>query len=126
MLGEMIGEDKGKITGFRVVASRKGDNHVEVSMKAQGKILGVEFNELGTYVSVMKPGGFSYGEGRGIYMLQDGETASWVGQGTGNPHLADSWVAVDSDRETDSRLQLRSRHFRHLEKTGNQVADEGV
>jgi hypothetical protein len=83
MLGEMIGEDKGKIIGYRVVPSRKGDNHVEVSMKAQGKILGIEFNELATYWSVMKSGGFSYGEGRGVFMLKDGETACWVGQGVG-------------------------------------------
>jgi hypothetical protein len=82
MLGEMIGEGKGKITNYRVVPSRAGGVHVEVSMKDQGKILGVEFMELATYWSVMK-NGFSYGEGRGVCMLRDGETVGWVGQGSG-------------------------------------------
>ena len=83
MLGEMIGEDKGKITNYRVLPSRSGGVNVETSMRAQGKILGVGFMEMGTYTSTVKAGGWLYGEGRGVYMLEDGEMASWVGQGSG-------------------------------------------
>jgi hypothetical protein len=84
MLGEMIGEDKGKITTYRVVGARGGANQVEVSMKSAGKIHGIEFMELATYSSVMKQGGHLYGEGRGVFMTKDGESASWVGQGVGH------------------------------------------
>ncbi len=83
MLGEMIGEDKGKLIGYRVYRADGGGTRVEVSMKAMGKVLGTEFNELGTYWSVMKPGGTLYGEGQGVWMTRDGENVCWVGQGKG-------------------------------------------
>ena len=84
MLGEMIGEDKGKITTYRVLGTRGGGNRVAVSMKATGKFLGIEFSELVTYSSVVKHAGHLYGEGRGVCMTKDGESASWVGQGVGH------------------------------------------
>ncbi|MBI4458922.1 MAG: hypothetical protein HY648_02545 [Acidobacteria bacterium] len=84
MLGEQLGEDKGRNTGYRVVRSGAGGPRVEVSMQGSGKILGTAFNEVGTYWSAIRPGGFAYGEGQGIMRTQDGETIVWVGQGTGH------------------------------------------
>lgn len=83
MLGELLGEEKGKIVGHRVVRSKGQGMAVEVTFRANGKILGTECNDLGTYWSVMKGGGFLYGEGQGIIMTKDGDNISWVGQGTG-------------------------------------------
>lgn len=46
MLGELIGEDKGKITGAGVLPSEGAGPHMEVSFQADGKLLGQDINEL--------------------------------------------------------------------------------
>ena len=83
MLGELLGEEKGKIMGSRVLPTKGMGHRVEVSFRASGKILGVDCSDMGTYWSVMKPGGVLYGEGQGIIMTKDGDGVSWVGAGTG-------------------------------------------
>lgn len=83
MLGELIVEEKGKITGRRVVPSKGGASRVEVSFQANGKILGIEHRVLVTYWSVVQPNGFLYGEGQGVVMTKDGDQATFLGQGTG-------------------------------------------
>jgi hypothetical protein len=80
MLGDQIGEETGKITGFRVLDT--AGPSVEVSFRSQGKIVGTDYQGRGTYRSEIQPGGFLFGEGQGIYMSQDG-MAVWKGQGTG-------------------------------------------
>ncbi|OFW39799.1 MAG: hypothetical protein A3J28_09110 [Acidobacteria bacterium RIFCSPLOWO2_12_FULL_60_22] len=83
MLGELLGEEKGKITGYRVVQTAGAGQKVEVSFQGSGKLLGIEIKEIATYASVMKPGGYMFGSGQGIIMTKDGESVCWVGQGTG-------------------------------------------
>ncbi len=83
MLGELVAEYKGKITGYRVVASRDGGQRTEVSVQQSGKFLGLEARELVTYWSVVLPNGTLYGEGRGVVMTKDGDRATFVGQGAG-------------------------------------------
>lgn len=85
MLGELVGEEKGKITGYRVVQTAGAGQKVEVSFQASGKFLGVEHKDIGTYASVMKPGGYMFGSGQGIIMTKDGDSVCWVGHGTGRP-----------------------------------------
>lgn len=82
MLGEMIGETQGKITGNRVLPSDGQAPKVESSFQDSGKILGVEITDIGTYWSIVRGGGL-YGEGQGIIMTRDGEMAYWTGQGVG-------------------------------------------
>ena len=79
MLGEMAGEARGKVTAQRVLAGGR----VEVSFQQSGKILGAEAVELGTYVSEMRTDGTLFGEGQGVDMFKDGETAMWKGSGVG-------------------------------------------
>ena len=81
MLGDLIGEETGKITGFRVVDS--AGPKVEVSIQTKGTVLGSAYQGRATYSSAMQPGGFLYGEGQGLYMTQDGDTAVWKGHGSG-------------------------------------------
>ncbi len=81
MLGDLIGEETGKVTGFRVLDST--GPKVEVSFQTKGTLLGIEYQGRGTYWSAMQPGGFLYGEGQGMYMTQDGDMAVWKGQGSG-------------------------------------------
>jgi len=81
MLGDLIGEETGKVTGFRVLDA--AGPKVEVSIQTKGRILGTDYQGRTTYSSGMQPGGFLYGEGQGMYMTQDGDMAVWKGQGTG-------------------------------------------
>lgn len=83
MLGEKIGENTGKVTAQRVIPNPGGGPKIETSFQASGRLLGVEETEMGTYWSVLRPDGTLYGEGQGVLMGKDGETATWVGQGVG-------------------------------------------
>ena len=81
MLGDLILEETGKVTGFRVldVAGPK----VEVSIQTRGKLIGNDYYGRTTYWSEMQPSGFLYGEGQGMYITTDGDTAVWKGHGAG-------------------------------------------
>ena len=81
MLGDLIGEETGKVTGFRVLD--EAGPKVEVSIQTKGKILGIDYRGRTTYWSEMQSGGFLYGEGQGMYMTLDGDMAVFKGQGTG-------------------------------------------
>ncbi len=82
MLGEQIGEERGKRTGRRVL-SVDGGFKVEVSFESAGKVLGLDVNEIGTYCSAPRPDGSLYGEGQGVILTADGQMATWKGQGVG-------------------------------------------
>jgi hypothetical protein len=84
MLGEPIGEDRGKITARRVLRSDRGDVKVEVTCEASGKLLGMDVTELVTYWSTVQPNGLLYGEGQGIFMTSQGESVQWTGAGRGH------------------------------------------
>ncbi len=83
MLGEQIGEETGQITGMRVLPDEGAGPKVEVSYQASGTLLGTHVNDMGTYVSVTRPDGTLFGDGQGVAMTDDGEMASWRGQGVG-------------------------------------------
>jgi hypothetical protein len=83
MLGEQIGEERGQITGRRVLPSDGYRPKVEVSFQARGKLLGYEATDLGTYWSTLQENGALYGEGQGVIMTPQGDVAQWVGAGRG-------------------------------------------
>src|SRR5262249_58800588 len=60
-----------------------GNAKVEVTIKTNVRILGLNGNNLGSYSSAVQPGGFVYGEGQGIITTIDGSMATWTGSGTG-------------------------------------------
>ena len=82
MLGELLGESRGKRTGRRVLSVDNGFK-VEVAFEANGKLLGVDNMEIGTYWSESKADGSLYGEGQGVVITTDGEVATWKGGGVG-------------------------------------------
>jgi hypothetical protein len=82
MLGEQIVELRGKRTGRRVL-STDGGLKIEVSFEDSGEIFGHQANNVGTYWSGAKPDGSPYGEGHGAFVTQDGQMATWKGQGCG-------------------------------------------
>ena len=83
MLGEQIGEEAGQVTGMRVLPDEGHGPRVEVSFQQNGTLLGVQVSDNGTYVSVARPDGTLFGDGQGITQTEDGELATWRGQGIG-------------------------------------------
>jgi hypothetical protein len=82
MLGEQIGELRGKILSKRVLSS--DPLRLEVTVEDSGKILGVEVtSDIGTYISQVRPDGGMYDEGEGYFRTGDGETVVWKGSGLG-------------------------------------------
>ena len=85
MLGEKIAQTTGKVTNRRVTRCDGSGVRVEVSFQTSGKLLGHDITELGTYTSMMKPGGSFFGEGQGVVITKDGDTILWRGAGAGKP-----------------------------------------
>ncbi|MEU8622582.1 hypothetical protein [Streptomyces sp. NPDC048623] len=83
MLGDLIGEEQGEISGFRVLATDGGHPVMEASFRASGTMLGAEITDMGTYESVLGADGTLFGEGQGVLMTRDGETVTWHGSGVG-------------------------------------------
>jgi len=79
MLGELIGETRGK----RIVRRILPDGKVEVSFEEAGTFLGAAATGFGTYWAEVRPDGTLFGEGQGVVMTKDGAMASWKGMGVG-------------------------------------------
>ena len=82
MLGELVGEWRGKRSSRRVLSVDHGFK-VEVAFESVGKLLGIDINEIGTYWSEGRPDGTLYGEGQGVVIGNEGSMATWKGQGVG-------------------------------------------
>src|SRR3954468_3228417 len=83
MLGEKIGEISGKITMQRILPSLGGEPKMETSFQASGSLLGKNLKDTGTYTTIFRPDGTQYGEGQGVMITDDGNTATWTGHGVG-------------------------------------------
>jgi hypothetical protein len=81
MLGEMIGETKGKRLVRRVLSTDPPT--AEVSFEDSGMVYGIAVTGMGSYTSVIGPDGSLHGEGQGLEMTADGEAATWKGTGVG-------------------------------------------
>jgi hypothetical protein len=87
MLGEQIGDDRGKVMARRVL-SVDGGAKMEVSFESTGKLLGVEHRSTITYWASVRPDGSLYGEAQGLVVGKGGERATFKAQGVGK--LSDS------------------------------------
>jgi predicted outer membrane repeat protein len=84
MLGDLISEEKGKITSQRVLDVEGGEPKIETTFSATGNYRGIETTATVTYSGSPRHGGAIYGEGQGVLMSKDGqEMATWTGQGIG-------------------------------------------
>jgi hypothetical protein len=81
MIGEQIGESKGKRLVRRVTSA--DPTTVEVSFEDSGNMLGVATIGLGTYTSVVGVDGSIAGEGQGVNMTQEDEAITWKAMGVG-------------------------------------------
>jgi hypothetical protein len=82
MLGDQIGEETGRVLVRRVLPA-DGRPKVEVSVQTTGKLLGIDTRSMVTYTATVRSEGSVYGEGQGIVMGKNGETATLKGAGAG-------------------------------------------
>ena len=81
-LGELIGEERGKITGQRVLDVQI--LKMETSFTMEGNYRGTTCTDVGTYTAELREGGVLQGEGQGIITTKDGQgMATWTGPGIG-------------------------------------------
>lgn len=84
MLGEKIGETRGKVSGRRVLP---GEDYryvkMEVTIEETGTMVGLQVINTGTYSAFERVPGQLYGEGQGVIAATSGETAIWKGHGIG-------------------------------------------
>jgi len=82
MLGDQVGEEKGKIISQRVLGVEPAK--MEISFSGEGKYKGVDDTVIVTYWSALRSDGVMSGEGRGMVMSRDGqEMVTFTGQGIG-------------------------------------------
>ncbi len=92
MLGDKIGEVEGQITGVRVLPEEhNGSPMVESSFQGQGRLLGFETQEFGTYIGYRRLDGSFFGEGQGVSMLANGDAAKWKANGVGTIDEMGTW-----------------------------------
>jgi len=109
MLGDLLGESKGKRLVRRVLSVEP--LRVEVSFEDAGNMLGVATTGMGTYTAEARPDGSLYGEGQGAMTTADGFAITWKGSGAGKilPGGAISYRGVLYYR-TDSEKLVRLNH----------------
>jgi len=83
MLGDKLGDVTGKVILRRVLAAGPSGTRTESTQQGAGTLLGVDFREMSTYESELRPDGTVFGSGHGIYMGSGNEMATWTGQGVG-------------------------------------------
>jgi hypothetical protein len=85
MLGQLLFESRGRITGQRVLPNENGNPKLETSIEGTGIFTGsLEVTTTWTYWAIQRPDGTSYSQGKGIIMTEDGrETATAIGHAEG-------------------------------------------
>jgi hypothetical protein len=81
VLAGLLGEEAGQITLRRVLPGSGLGPEVEISFQANGVLLGVQTDGVGTYLASPRPDGSLFGSGQGMLTTPDGEVATWTGQG---------------------------------------------
>ena len=83
MLGDIVYEQKGKISGYRILDT-KGPT-IETTITGTGIINGIEVTDIVTYWSKPSEDDIKtfYAEGQGVILTKDGEMATWKGYGIG-------------------------------------------
>ena len=102
MLGELIGEFKGKNTGWRVLP----DGKIETTAQGTGKILGVDAFLLSTSVGSMANGVFM-GEATSVITTMDGDSVMMKGIAVGWPSGNGGTTRAASIQTTQSQKLSR-------------------
>ena len=102
MLGELIGEFKGKNIGYRVLP----DGKIETTAQGTGKILGVDAFLLSTSVGTMANGIFM-GEVTSVITTMDGDAVMMKGNAVGWPSGNGGTTRAASIHTTQSQKLAR-------------------
>ncbi len=81
MIGDVIGEFTGKVTGKRLVRCHGGELKLERTIESKGKIFGTEVTFLATVKMKERPEGGMYAEGNGVMMTMTGDKVILHGSG---------------------------------------------
>jgi hypothetical protein len=74
MLGELLFESRGRITGQRVLSVENGVPKFEISITGSGIFTGsLEVITTWTYWAMQRPDGTSHSQGQGVIMTKDGQ-----------------------------------------------------
>ena len=109
MLGDLIYEEQGTITGTRELSSGESGDEIEVTLETQGQIRGVGETTKWTYTSLTRPDGTIIGEGKGVMTTDEGEVLKMSGVGGAKVVAADGSISyrgavffnTDSDKYSD-------------------------
>ena len=80
MLGELLYEETGNVTGIKVLPPEGGAVVLEVSLQAAGRFQGVEPTPIRTYKSSTLTDGSIFGEGRGVLTTATGDVVHLLGR----------------------------------------------
>src|SRR5436305_304939 len=83
MLGDPIGDVKGQTIGTRVLHDAGQGPRMEITDRSTGELCGVPVTSTVTYLGTMRPNNSITGEGTGIVITEDSETATFRGAGIG-------------------------------------------
>ena len=85
MLGELLFESRGRVTGQRVLSVENGIPKLEISIVGTGLFNGsLEVTTTWTYWVIQRSDGTSYSQGQGVIMTKDGrEVATATGRTEG-------------------------------------------
>jgi hypothetical protein len=118
MLGELIGEFKGKNTGWRVLP----DGKIETTAQGTGKILGIDAFLLSTSVGTMANGIFM-GEATSVITTVDGETVMSKGIAVGWPSGNGGSTRAASIQTTQSQKLSRLNKIVGLHEYETDMSD---
>jgi hypothetical protein len=83
MLGEVIGDTRGQTISTRILPDLGQGPRMEITDQAVGTLYGVGVTQTVTYIGTLRPNGTISGEGTGVMMTTDGESATFRGVGVG-------------------------------------------
>jgi len=83
MMGEMIGELTGRVTGKRIIRCHGRELKIERTIESKGKILGTEVSFIATVRAHEREQGGFYNEGNGVIMTMNGDKAILHGSAIG-------------------------------------------
>ena len=118
MLGELLYEETGNVSGVRVLPPEEGAVVLEVSLQASGRIQGVEHTSLWTYTSTTRADGSIFGQGRGVLTTADGDVVHLVGRASmrpmrsQHPPVCSRRSIRHAARSSASRAEVGARGFR--------------
>ncbi len=80
MLGDLLYEETGQVTGIEVLPPEDGGVVLKVSLQAAGTIQCFAHTSVWTYTSTTRTDGSVFGQGRGVLTTADGDVVHILGR----------------------------------------------